>query len=265
PELGPGPGRVRRHHHVRRQPARQDPDHAARHLRRLRARPGDRRRLEPRARRGLHHGAGRAPRPLVLRLSLDADLQLELGTLSLSVIIAAQPGETVVLLGPNGAGKTTVLGALAGLYAIGRGHITLDGTDLDDPTRNIWVPPERRPIGVVFQDNLLFPHLSALDNVAFALRSRRARRSSARREASAWLERLGLADRVSARPSQRSGGQAQRVALARALAPSPRLLLLDEPLAALDATTRITVRRDLRHHLDQFAGPRILVTHDPID
>ncbi|HEV3451192.1 MAG TPA: ABC transporter ATP-binding protein [Acidimicrobiia bacterium] len=198
-------------------------------------------------------------------MSLDADLDLQLGTLNLSVTVDAQPGETVVLLGPNGAGKTTLLGALAGLLAIDRGNITLDGKSLDDPAHKIWVPPERRPIGVVFQDNLLFPHLSALENVAFGLRGHGARRSEARREARTWLERMGLAGHVNARPRQLSGGQAQRVALARALVRSPRLLLLDEPLAALDATTRLDIRRDLRGHLDTFAGPRILVTHDPID
>jgi molybdate transport system ATP-binding protein len=198
-------------------------------------------------------------------VSLDADLDLQLGTLSLSVIIDAQPGETVVLLGPNGAGKTTLLGALAGLLAIDRGHIILDGNGLDDPAHNIWVPPERRPIGVVFQDHVLFPHLSALDNVAFGLRAHHVRRSHARRQARTWLERMGLAEHADARPRQLSGGQAQRVALARALVGSPRLLLLDEPLAALDATTRIDIRRDLRRHLDAFPGPRLLVTHDPID
>jgi len=198
-------------------------------------------------------------------VSLDADLDLQRGALDLSVIIRAEPGETVVLLGPNGAGKTTLLGTLAGLLAIDRGHITLDDDSLDDPARNIWVPPERRPIGVVFQDHVLFPHLSALDNVAFGLRAHHVRRGEARRQARAWLERMGLAEHADARPRQLSGGQAQRVALARALAGSPRLLLLDEPLAALDATTRIDVRRDLRRHLDAFSGPRVLVTHDPID
>lgn len=198
-------------------------------------------------------------------MSLDADVVLQLGTLDLAVIVDAQPGETVVLLGPNGAGKTTLLGALAGLLAIDRGHITLDDTAFDDPTHKVWVPPERRPIGVVFQDNLLFPHLSALDNIAFGLRGHGARRDDARRQAREWLERMGLTEYARARPHQLSGGQAQRVALARALAPSPRLLLLDEPLAALDATTRIAVRRDLRNHLTTFAGPRLLVTHDPID
>jgi molybdate transport system ATP-binding protein len=198
-------------------------------------------------------------------VSLDADVHIQLGTLGLAVVLHAQPAETVGVLGPNGAGKTTLLRALAGLLAIDRGNITLDGKVLDDPERKIWVPTEQRPIGFVFQDYLLFPHFSALDNVAFGLRAHRVQRGAARRQARNWLERIGLAEHTDARPRQLSGGQAQRVALARALAGSPRLLLLDEPLAALDATTRIDVRRDLRGHLDAFDGPRLLVTHDPID
>jgi molybdate transport system ATP-binding protein len=120
-------------------------------------------------------------------------------------------------------------------------------------------------VGVVFQDHLLFPHLSAVDNVAFGLRSRGTPRAAARRTATDWLERVGLSDRVDVRPSQLSGGQAQRVALARALATAPRLLLLDEPLAALDATSRPATRRDLRRHLAGQDGVRILVTHDPLE
>jgi molybdate transport system ATP-binding protein len=198
-------------------------------------------------------------------VTLRADVDLQQGSLALTVGLTAEPHETVALLGPNGAGKTTLLRALAGLQPIDRGRIVLDGAVLDAPEDRAWVPSERRPIGFVFQDHLLFPHLSALENVAFGLRARGARRGDARRQAHAWLERMGLDEYASARPHQLSGGQAQRVALARALAGSPRLLLLDEPLAALDATTRIGVRRDLRRHLDVFVGPRVLVTHDPID
>lgn len=198
-------------------------------------------------------------------MSLDADLRLQRGSLHVDVAMRVEPGETVVLLGPNGAGKTTLLGALAGLVPIEHGHIALDDHVLDSPERDTWVPTERRSIGFVYQDHLLFPHLTATDNVAFGLRSRGARRSDARRQAREWLDRMGLADYKDARPSQLSGGQAQRVALARALASEPRLLLLDEPLAALDATTRLDVRRDLRRHLDDFDGPRLVVTHDPID
>ena len=137
--------------------------------------------------------------------------------------------------------------------------MTVDGVVLDA------VPPEQRPVGVVFQDYLLFPTLSARDNVAFGLRARGVDRTSARATADALLARFGLSDHADVRPGKLSGGQAQRVALARALAVSPRVLLLDEPLAALDAGTRMSVRTDLRHHLDAFDGATVLVTHDPLD
>jgi len=200
---------------------------------------------------------------------LSADIGLQLGALDLDVTLNVEPGEVVAILGPNGAGKSTVLRALAGLTPIHRGRITIGAADgvlaVDDPSAGVFVPPERRPVGVVFQDYLLFAHLSALENVAFGLRARGVPRSEARRQAGGWLERLGLADHAGHRPRQLSGGQAQRVALARALATEPRLLLLDEPLAALDAGTRSDVRRDLRRHLESFDGMRVLVTHDPVD
>ena len=197
-------------------------------------------------------------------MSLDATIGLQLGSLDLDAQLTAGEGETVAILGPNGAGKTTLLRALAGLVPIDRGRITLNDVVLDDGA-GCFVPPERRPIGVVFQDYLLFPHLSVIENVAFGLRSRGATRAAARRTASTALERVGLADRGDARPRELSGGQAQRIALARAVATEPRLLLLDEPLAALDQTARGAVRRDLRDQLAMFPGVRILVTHDPLD
>ncbi|MFI6647217.1 ABC transporter ATP-binding protein [Streptomyces sp. NPDC050529] len=190
---------------------------------------------------------------------LDAHLVVERGTFRLDVTLAAAPGEVVALLGPNGAGKTTALRTLAGLTPLTGGHLRLDGAALDR------TPPEARPVGVVFQDYLLFPHLTALDNVAFGPRCHGASKPAARAQAAEWLDRLGLADHVGAKPRRLSGGQAQRVALARALATRPRLLLLDEPLAALDARTRLEVRSQLRRHLADFEAVAVLVTHDPLD
>jgi molybdate transport system ATP-binding protein len=198
-------------------------------------------------------------------MSLAARLRLTLGQLRLAVELAVGDGELVVLLGPNGAGKTTLLRALAGLLPLEEGRVELDGVVLDDVAGGVHVPTERRPIGFVFQDYLLFPHLSALENVAFGLRARGLGRAEARRRAAGWLDRVGLAGHAGARPKALSGGQAQRVALARALVAGPRLLLLDEPLAALDAATRSEVRRDLRRHLASFDGARLLVTHDPLE
>jgi len=198
-------------------------------------------------------------------MTLSAAVRVDVTGFTLDVALEIDAGQTTAVVGPNGAGKTTLLRALAGLRALSSGRIDLDGSVLDEPETGTYVPPERRPVGVVFQDNLLFPHLDALDNVAFGLRTRRHRRRDARRLAVDWLDRVGLAGRGHARPSELSGGQAQRIALARALAPKPALLLLDEPLAALDATTRNDVRRDLRHHLATFSGVRLLITHDPVD
>jgi molybdate transport system ATP-binding protein len=187
---------------------------------------------------------------------LDAHLVVGFARLDIALTIAA--GEVVALLGPNGAGKTTALRALAGLTPLSSGHVRVDGRDL---TR---FPPERRPVGVVFQDYLLFPHLSALENVAFGPRRRGLSRPAARALAASWLDRVGISQHRS-RPRQLSGGQAQRVALARALAVEPTLLLLDEPLAALDARTRLDTRAELHRHLAAHAGATLLVTHDPLD
>jgi molybdate transport system ATP-binding protein len=196
---------------------------------------------------------------------LTADLTVRRGAFTLQLALTAGPGDVVVLLGPNGAGKSTALRALAGLVPLDAGRVTLDDAVLADPAAGVHRPPHERPVGVVFQDYLLFPHLSVLDNVAFGPQARGVRRAEARRHAAHWLDRIGIAELAGARPRAISGGQAQRVALARTLATEPALLLLDEPLAALDARTRLQVRAELRRHLAGFAGATVVVTHDPVD
>jgi molybdate transport system ATP-binding protein len=198
-------------------------------------------------------------------VSVEADVRVSLGSFSLDAELQVADGELLAVLGPNGSGKTTLLRALSGLLAIDDGRISIDGRVVDEPATDTFVPPEKRSVGVVFQDYLLFAHLSALDNVAFGLRERGIRRSAARERAHALLTEVGVDVHHAARPSELSGGQAQRVALARALATEPTLLLLDEPLAALDVQTRVDTRRHLRAVLGRFVGARVLVTHDPID
>jgi molybdate transport system ATP-binding protein len=203
--------------------------------------------------------------PRVAAGRLDVDVVLQRGEFRLEVAVVVAPGEVLGVLGPNGAGKSTLLRALAGLATVSAGRIRLGDQVLDDAESGAFVPAEQRPVGLVFQDYRLFPHLSVRDNVAFAARSRGARRAESRRHADGYLDQLGLSDLAHRRPAQLSGGQAQRVALARALAADPALLLLDEPLAALDARTRLEVRSGLRRHLADFGGPVLLVTHDPLE
>ena len=196
-------------------------------------------------------------------MSLAVDVAVRRESFEVDASFEAAAGETVALLGPNGSGKSTLVSAIAGLRPPIAGTISLDGVPLDADERH--VPPERRPIGVVFQDLLLFPHLSATDNVAFPLRARDVPKGAARDRAARLLDRLGLSGRADARPRDLSGGEAQRVALARALVSEPKLLLLDEPLAALDVGARVRVRDVVREELARFPGVRILVTHDPVE
>lgn len=196
---------------------------------------------------------------------LEARLGLRRGDFSLEADIVIPAGETLALLGPNGAGKSTVVDALAGLLALETGNITLGGRVLDDPVRGVLTAAERRRVGVVFQDLALFPHLDALENAAFGLRARGMSRLAARRLAGERLREIGLGEMASRRPRELSGGAAQRVALARALAVQPELLILDEPLAALDVTARADTRRLLASYLEEFPGPRLVITHDPTE
>ncbi len=170
--------------------------------------------------------------------------------------VSAAAGEVLVVIGPNGAGKSTLLRAIAGLEP-GRVRVgDVDWTDREVP---------RRRVGYVFQDQSLFPHLSALDNVAFGPRARGRSRREADAAARAWLERFGIADLAGRRPRELSGGQAQRVAIARALATDPDVLLLDEPFTGLDVSAQMALRNELGQHLRDFAGVTMLVTHDAID
>jgi molybdate transport system ATP-binding protein len=202
-------------------------------------------------------------------MSLSAHVVTRIGDLQLDARLSCAPGETVVLLGPNGAGKSTMLRTIAGLHPLASGRIALDGTVVDEPRQEVFVPAERRRVGMVFQDYVLFPHLTVRQNVEFGVpRSGADRVDSSGGDAADgdhWLAIFDLEDLADRRPAHLSGGQAQRVALARALASRPRLLLMDEPLAALDAATRMEVRGRLRHQLSEFDHGTIVVTHDPLD
>ncbi len=193
-------------------------------------------------------------RPDKERWSLHADV-----TGFNELVLDADPGTTIAVVGPNGAGKTTLLRALLGLTPRAHAGLRLGNTDVTD------LPPYRRGIAWVPQDGALFPHLTVLANTAYGLRAHGVPRAEARRAAQEWLDRLGVGRLAHRRPAQISGGQAGRVALARALAVRPRLLLLDEPLASLDQTTRARVRHTLRRHLDGFGGVCLIVTHDPVE
>lgn len=187
------------------------------------------------------------------------------GGFRLEVVLALQPGEIVAVVGPNGAGKSSLLRALAGLDPVDVGHVVLGDRVLDDAATGTWVPAARRRVGLVFQDYRLFGHRSVLDNVAFGPRATGVPAGEARRRALAWIERLGIEDLAARRPRELSGGQAQRVALARALVTEPDLLLLDEPLSALDVDVRAQVRTDLARHLRDAGTTTLVVTHDPAD
>ena len=195
---------------------------------------------------------------------LDAEFVVRRAGHTLDVALTAEPGDVIAVIGPNGAGKSTLVRALAGLLPVTEGRITCRGEDWDTG-HGTPLNVQQRNVGMVFQEQLLFPHLDALDNVAFGPRSRGRSRGESRRIAREWLERIGVAELSARRPQQLSGGQGQRVAIARALATDPSVLLLDEPLAALDVGVAMALRFELARHLGGFDGVSILVTHDAID
>ncbi|HEY4034043.1 MAG TPA: ABC transporter ATP-binding protein [Ktedonobacteraceae bacterium] len=196
---------------------------------------------------------------------LDLSLDTYLNTFHLALDFHVDKGKTTVLLGESGAGKTTVLRLLAGLLHPQKGHITLDERVYYDSERHIVVPPQERPFGYVFQDYILFPHLSVFENVAFGLRAQHLSRQIIRQRVGAVLEQVRLVGLEQRRPAQLSGGQQQRVAIARALVLQPQLLLLDEPLAALDVQTRREVRQELRRILEETGITTIMVTHQYLE
>ena len=187
-------------------------------------------------------------RVVVHRAGLDATLRLA-------------AGEVVAIMGPSGAGKTTLLEAVAGLVRLDDGHVDVDGIRLAGPDTH--VPPSRRSIGLLGQDALLFPHMTAAENISFAARAGGLDRDEARGRAVDWLERVGLAGFDGRRPEELSGGQRQRVALARALAASPRLLLLDEPFTSLDVEAAAQVRDVVRDQ--RGTTTTVLVSHGILD
>jgi molybdate transport system ATP-binding protein len=175
-------------------------------------------------------------------------------------------GETLAVLGPNGAGKSTLLNLISGLLSPDSGHAELDGETLfaAGPGRQrVWKPPHTRGVSLLAQEALLFPHLTVLDNVAFGPTSTGVTKKSARAAARTWLAEVDAGELEGRKPAQLSGGQAQRIAVARALAADPKLLLLDEPMAALDIAVAPALRRTLRRVLENRTA--IIVTHDILD
>ncbi|MBA2465900.1 MAG: ABC transporter ATP-binding protein [Nocardioidaceae bacterium] len=195
---------------------------------------------------------------------LDAHIVVRRRGHTLDVPLRADPGDVIAVIGPNGAGKSTLARALAGIVPLSDGHLTVGGRTWEAAGHS-RLEARHRQVGMVFQEELLFPHLTALGNAAFGPRSRGAGRRTSDERAHAWLDRLGIADLADRRPHELSGGQAQRVSIARALAGDPDLLLLDEPLSALDVGVAMSLRLELGRHLAGFGGVAVLVTHDALD
>lgn len=196
---------------------------------------------------------------------LTARLAGEIGSHRYDIDLGTGDAPVTVLVGASGAGKTTILHLLAGLVRPAEGHLELNGVTYFDSLRSVWVPAHRRAIGYVLQEGALFPHLTAEANVSFGLEAQGLSRREARNRARAVLDRLGVGELASRTPSSLSGGEQQRVALCRALVLEPELLLLDEPLAAVDTKTRQNIRTELGAILREVGCTTIFVTHSPFE
>ncbi|WP_305093187.1 sulfate/molybdate ABC transporter ATP-binding protein [Prescottella sp. R16] len=194
---------------------------------------------------------------------LDVSARIELR--GVDVDFTVESGEVLAVLGPNGAGKSTLLDVVAGLLLPDVGRVVLDGHVLTDTAENVAVPPHRRSVGLLAQEPLMFPHLTVRENVAFGPRSAGRGRTESYAAADRWLAEVDATDLAGRRPRKLSGGQAQRVSVARALAAEPALLLLDEPMAALDVAAAPTIRALLRRVLREHGRTAVVVTHDVLD
>jgi molybdate transport system ATP-binding protein len=197
--------------------------------------------------------------------TLQVLAELSRGQFELRVAFEVGAGETLAIVGPSGAGKSTCISAVAGLLELESGRVALGDEVWSDTDLRIDRPPHQRRVGFVHQEFALFPHLDVLANVLYGARARRAPKEVALREAHAWIDRLGLGEFAQRPVDTLSGGQRQRTALARALASGAGVLLLDEPFGSLDASTRNSVRRELKDFLGGVRLPTVLVTHDPTD
>jgi len=196
---------------------------------------------------------------------LNIEVGKSYGSFSLEASLSVAAGETMALVGPTGCGKTTCLMIIAGILAPDWGRVMLGDRALCDMEKGIWCPPHKRNIGVVFQDYALFPHMTAFDNVAYGLKAKGVRGDTLRKKALAALEMVGIPELAHRKPPQLSGGEKQRLALARAAAVDSPVLLLDEPISALDPHTRDSVRRELKSLISSLGKTTIVVTHDPVD
>jgi molybdate transport system ATP-binding protein len=195
-------------------------------------------------------------------MSISLQGMIGRGEFERSLNFSVADGEVLAITGPNGSGKSTIIHTIAGLVPLRSGQLESDGAILDAPDSKQWVAPENRTCAVVFQDLRLFPHMNVIANVAYGLRAHGVNKDEAHSRSTLVLARVGLSSFEARRPNDLSGGERQRVALARALVVEPRVLLLDEPLSAVDVASRAALRKLLPEVLGSFAGATILVTHD---